>query len=627
MTSATLAFSPAHYVFSRASTAVATLLTLFVVLFNYYFSSQHVVDWDTFGYYLYLPQTFIHHDLEIRDRDKVEQIIRDAKLNTYLYQVNRLENGNHVMKYSMGMALLYSPAFVAGHVAAGLSGEKQDGFSPPYMIALKIWCILVSVCGIWLLRALLVGYVSDAIAAIVLVLTLLGSNYIHNVCMEGNHTLSHNFLFTGYALLILLTLRWHAVPTLGRMLALGVCAGLMILARPTEIVCLFIPLLWGVSDRASLLAKARLLARHWRQLLAFAGVLFLIGLPQLVYWQVVAGSFLHTSYGGDPGEGFEWAHPFTREVLFGFRKGWFIYTPMALLGVAGLAASWRHAREIFWPILLYLVLNVYLVSAWSCYWYANHYGQRALLPAMAVLALPLGVLLNRLWQARTWAGHLLLHLVLVWAAAFLVLNIFQTYQFQKGIIDGVRMTRAAYFTGFTDLHYGNLERKKRLLPLRYHNYERYPEYEELYTVRRTVQRVDFAKAAPDNAAPNAFPGTFRLYKDHPDSPPFDIAWKDLTGKDHGYLQMHVRLRCGARDSAAPACDVRMVSHFSHAGKAYAYRVNPLPMSGAGWVQTSACQITPEVRNVDDPLRIYLRYDGEDTVYVEGFSFDILEREE
>ena len=63
------------------------------------------------------------------------------------------------------------------------------------------------------------------------------------------------------------------------------------------------------------------------------------------------------------------------------------------------------------------------------------------------------------------------------------------------------------------------------------------------------------------------------------------------------------------------------------GRLYAYRANPLPMSGSGWVQTSACQVTPEMRNADDPLRIYLRYDGDDTVYVEGFSFDILERAE
>jgi hypothetical protein len=621
----TKSWSPIHYLLGRSSTAVATALSLVVVLMNFYFPASKVVDWDTFGYYLYLPQALIVQDLEIKDRGKVDQVIQDAQLSTYLYQLHRQENGNHVMKYSMGMALLYSPAFAVGHLVAGMTGAQQDGYSAPYMVSLKLWCILVSLCGIWLLRAVLVRHVPDPIAAAVLVLTLIGTNYIHNVCMAGHHTLSHNFLFTGYALLLWLTMRWHAAPTLARILPLGLCAGLMILARPTEIVCLLLPLAWGVQDRASLHQKGLLLARSWRQLLAFSGLLLLIALPQLIYWKWVTGSFLHASYGGDAGEGFEWAHPFTWEVLVGFRKGWLIYTPIATIGLAGLAYTYRHARALFWPILLYLVANLYLVSAWSCYWYANHFGQRALIPALAVMGLPMGMLLDRLWQAQGWTGRLAMNLVGLFAAAAVVLNVFQTYQFQKGIIDGTRMTRAAYFTGFADLTFGNEERNKRMLPLRYFGHEQDPRFPANYTVRRTFQQVHFPQqAAEAGAPPVSFPGSYALHKGQPDTPALDIAWKDLTQQDHAYLQAIARVRYTAQDSLPPGGDLRLITHFSHLGKTYAYRSNPLPIRQAGWVQTSACQLTPEVRNADDLLRIYLRYEGADTVFVEGYTFDALE---
>jgi hypothetical protein len=603
------------------------MLSLFVIFFNLYFPANKVVDWDTFGYYLYLPQAFIAKDLEIKDRQAVQDLIDNNQLQTYVYQVNRLENGNHVMKYTMGMAVLYSPAFLIGHVLAGWTGQPQDGLSPPYMMALKVWLILVSIIGIWLLRALLARWVDDSIVAMVLVLTLIGTHYIHNVTMGGNHSLSHNFLFTGYVLLIWLTQRWHAAPTLARILPIGLCTGLMTLARPTELVCLMIPLLWDVHGKDSLVAKVRLLARSWRQLLAFAGLMLLVALPQFLYWQWVAGFFLHSSYGGDAGEGFEWANPFTLKVLFGFRKGWFIYTPMALLGIAGLLYCFRRAPGLFWPLFAYMVLNIYLVSAWSCYWYANHYGQRALLPAMAVMALPLALLLDSLWKAQRRAGIIALNLVLGLATVFLLLNIFQTYQFQKGILDGNRMTAEAYFTGFADLQYGNVSREAAMLPQRYHGFDRVPQFPERYTARHFGHHK-FANSKPDSSPlRNPFPGSFRLFKGNPDTPACEIPRSMLTDKDHAYLQAHARVRCSSADSGGRPCDLRLITHYSHDGNTYFYHSNAMTIDRRGWQNLNACQITPEIRNEHDPLRIYLRYEGNDTIYVEDFALDILERKE
>jgi hypothetical protein len=573
------------------------MLSLFVIFFNLYFPAHRVVDHDTFGYYLYLHQAFIAHDLEIKDRASVESLIQQHGLQTYLYHITQVENKNHVMKYSMGMAILYSPGFLVGHVLAGWMGYPQDGFSPPYMVALKIWCILVSMLGIWLLRRLLLRYVGDPVAAMVLVITLIGTHYIHNIAMKGNHTLSHNFLFTGYLLLIWLTRRWHAAPTLARILPIGLCAGSMILARPTELVCLFIPLLWDVRDKDSLVAKARLLARSWRQLLAFTGVMLLIALPQFIYWEWVTGKWLNSSYGGDAGEGFEWANPFLLEVLFGFRKGWFIYTPMALVGIAGLIFCYRRAPGLFWPIAAYLVVNLYLVSAWSCYWYANHFGQRALLPAMAVLALPMGVLLDALWRGRRRSTVIALNVVMGLVTVFLLLNIFQTYQFQKGIIDGVRMTKAAYFTGFTDLIYGNRERDSLMLPQRWHGYDRDPQYPGRFT-RRPFFRQQFQDGDPGSSPhPARHPGAYRLFKGQATTPAIVFPRSQITPQVHAYVQAHARVRCARVDSGGKACTLSLVTHFMHNEQVYFYHSNPLSIERKGWQTLSLCQINAEMNMI------------------------------
>jgi hypothetical protein len=95
--------------------------------------------------------------------------------------------------------------------------------------------------------------------------------------------------------------------------------------------------------------------------------------------------------------------------------------------------------------------------------------------------------------------------------------------------------------------------------------------------------------------------------------------------DHACLQAHARVRCTGVDSARAACDLRLVTHFSHDGNPYAYRSNAMTIDRPGWQTLNSCQITPEMRNAHDPLRIYLRYEGDDTIYVEGMEMDLLER--
>ena len=91
--------------------------------------SEATISWDVSGYYLYLPATFIYKDLknldfynDVRDKYNFTPDFQQA----YLHR----ENGNYVMKYSMGQAIHLAPFFFCAHLYAINSEIYQaDGYS------------------------------------------------------------------------------------------------------------------------------------------------------------------------------------------------------------------------------------------------------------------------------------------------------------------------------------------------------------------------------------------------------------------------------------------------------------------------------------------------------------------
>jgi hypothetical protein len=91
----------------------------------------NIISWDVFGYYLYLPFSFIYDDIELKNEQRVWDIINTYHNTATFYQSMKLENGVHIMKYSMGMAVLYAPFFFIGHIMAVFTNYPADGFSIP----------------------------------------------------------------------------------------------------------------------------------------------------------------------------------------------------------------------------------------------------------------------------------------------------------------------------------------------------------------------------------------------------------------------------------------------------------------------------------------------------------------
>ena len=123
-----------------------------------------VITDDAFGYYLYLPSFFIYKDLTTLNW--FSNANQQYDLTGSLYQANKIENGNYVAKYLMGISILTSPFFMIGHLAAKPFGYPQDGFSLPYQLAIVVAAFTKKLCinqinrKIFICNTLIINYLA-----------------------------------------------------------------------------------------------------------------------------------------------------------------------------------------------------------------------------------------------------------------------------------------------------------------------------------------------------------------------------------------------------------------------------------------------------------------------------------
>ncbi|MDX1630113.1 MAG: hypothetical protein R3345_15495, partial [Fulvivirga sp.] len=341
-----------------------------------------ILSYDTFGYYLYLPQAFIADDIAISNLDYLNSVAIYKPSEVY-YQIHALDNGNHVIQYSMGMAIVFLPFFLVGHLFASTGGYPMDGMSLPYVYAIIAGAYFYLVLGLVIFRKMLLLLFSKELTAVLLILIYLGTNFWSITTLSLG--MPHLYLFALYALFLYGTIKWHKKPSVKYSLLIGFVFGLMILIRPVEIIACVIPILWGCKHFSDVKHKWIKIWYDRRKLLiaVLIPILFL-GSLQMTYWKIVTGSFFFNSYMNN-GEGFDFLQPHIIEFLFSFRKGWLIYTPLAILFLLGLFYMRPKERnKYFFPLFTFTVLYLYIIASWSNWWYGTSFSQRPVTQAYPV---------------------------------------------------------------------------------------------------------------------------------------------------------------------------------------------------------------------------------------------------
>jgi len=569
-------------------------------------STKSALTWDVFGYYLYLPAYFIHDDIALRDHAWLDQVMATYEPSSTFYQLVDAEDGARVIKYSSGMAVAYAPFFFIAHAIAGPLGYAADGFSEPYRWLVTYGALIYILIGLALLRRVLLHFFTEGWTAILMITIVLGTNYFQLAVFDGT-LLTHPFLFTLYAGLVLFTIRWHDDPKPGTAFLIGALIGYITLVRPSEIVCVLIPIFW--ATQTGFLAKWRSVARNPHHLLiALVGVLIFIA-PQLLYWHTVTGDWVFYSY-VNAGEGLDLGSPHVKEFLFSFRKGWFVYTPLMVLAIAGLLALWQNGRNVFWALTVFLIADVYLISSWTNWWYAGgSFSARAIVPSFVLLAIPLGFLLRDLatigW-ARTSA--------MIGVSACVVLTLFQTWQWNNRILSKERMTAGYYAAifGRTTIPEG----AERLLSV-----DRSSSTAEFFADSTGyVGRTLFLDNYDDR--PN---GELILSQDNAFASGPDERYDALTKEDHVWIRATARLWVGDSIVVPPL----MVISFHHEGDAYKYRTEPWvipPDARNEWVTKTMDYLSPEVRNVADNVKVYIWNQAGNEQRIDDLRVDVYEPE-
>jgi len=318
-----------------------------------YNKPKNVVANDVIDYYAYLPAAFIYGDMTLNFKETDPDFFSD-KIWGF-----KQENEKYVLKYTMGLSLMYLPFFLLSHCYAMVSEYPTDGYSFPYEGGLIFASLFYFILGLVFLRLFLKKYFSDNVIAAVLLVISLATNMTHYLVYEP--AMSHSFMFFLMCLFIYLTDKWHNNNKIGTAIFIGITMGLISLIRPTNIIIGLLFLLWNVNSFSAIKEKTRLFIKNYKSLIIIVFFTFLIWIPQFLYWHSVTGHFLYYSYNN---EGFFFLKPKILHVLLGFRKGWLIYTPVMFFALLGILTVYKTHNRWFFGILTFVVLNIYIISSW-----------------------------------------------------------------------------------------------------------------------------------------------------------------------------------------------------------------------------------------------------------------------
>lgn len=597
------------------------IFSIFTALYLYQSGGmERCISWDVLGYYLYLPLTFIYNDVPLTDFQTYAGLIKDYGLSDTFYQVVKTDSGLYIDKYTMGMSVLYSPFFFIGDIIAQVMDYPRDGFSAPYQVALYIGSYFYTIAGGVILVKILKRFYSVAITIMVSAIIIFGTNFFMMTIMGT--TMPHNYLFFLYGLLLLYTIKWHEQQRTKYIIVIGVVLGLLILSRPSEIVALFIPLLWGVWNMESFKLKWRLLKENKSQMLLAFLVMLCIGIPQLIYWKVLTGHWLVTDY-GNPAEGFDWLSPHVLDSLFSYRKGWFVYTPIAFISFIGFYFVWKYKKQWLLSYMIFWILNIYIISSWSCWWYASSFGNRAYIQSTILLALPLAELVKRLKNK----GKLLKYGIISLSLALAGLNLFQTYQFKEGVIHPSRMTKDYYWAVFGKTDVSEADKEKLLV---YRNstgeMETLPPENERKLVNSFEFKFDDLDTNDSLHLKSAFQSKTGTYvnTERAFSKDNGIPYSNMSDKDYAWIELKGKIK--------PTDDFKkeqftFVYTFQYDGKNYKYRgldSQHMDWKVGEWNDFRIVYLTPEMRTKDDIFKFYLWNRGKQYVALDEIVVNVYE---
>ncbi len=577
---------------------------------------SYAISWDIYGYYLYLPATFIYDDIGMHDHSWYDELNVKYQQGRPDYQTWQGVDGKRVNVYPAGTAIFNLPFFLVAHVIANAGLAPADGLSAPYQWAIIFSGLFYGILGMYLLRRLLLHYFSDNITALILFLVFYGTNLYWYATYDC--TMPHVHLFALDVGIILLTRHWVVTRTWRSSLLLGAMLGLGVITRPSEIVWVMIPLLWEVYSVKTFRERIVSFFKLWSSAIMLIAGAVAVGSIQLMYWKFTSGNWMSYNHS----EGFDFFCPFTLQALFSFKKGWLLYTPMAILFVAGILLLRRTQRSMWIAVTAFFVLNLWFITSWECWWYAATYGQRPFIQSYGLMSLPFGFLIVSAINSKWKSASLVVLFIL------LLYNQFLMWQFKTGIMHPEFVTKEYWQSVFLQTEQPREEQLK-LLEIDRNALPPIDSVKDEYVGKLVYELTfedDTKRAMNDRCIDSlAFSGKYSAVTDSSVAfvGSYRSAFNALTSKDHMRVKVSARVWMTRPTDNKPLLATFGV--LGRRGQVYAYQTIPARTDSLNtWQYVEQEFVTPFMLHTSDEIIISYWNIGGTTVFVDDLRIEAYE---
>ena len=429
---------------------------------------------DEIQYFAYLRSVWFDRDLSFENEYQYfydRGIARsDGFHETFLERTT--DTGRRLNFATIGCAILWSPFYLAGDVAARVTGAPVDGFSKPYLAAIAYGSAVYGFLAV--LLGILCAQRQGLNGAVAALAVWLGTPLFFYMYIAP--PFSHACSAFGVALFTYVWLRVRDEWSTRGLIALGAAGALMAMVREQDAFLVAGPaldFLWSGLARTrptdvwefetgGRLARGRVAG------VAGAAVAFtLVFIPQAVTYLILNG---HLGPHASVARKMNWMAPHALQVLFSPAHGFLVWTPLALVALAGLfflppkggshgnepergnhkiqvadsagsvfrntnpvASAFGRQKQVGMCLLLMVALQIYVAGSVESWTVAGAFGQRRFIALTAAMVIGYAALQQAL--SRTPARRALT-IVTVLAVYW---NLALIAEFSAGLMDRQRL--------------------------------------------------------------------------------------------------------------------------------------------------------------------------------------------
>jgi hypothetical protein len=329
------------------------------------------------------------------------------------------------------------PFFGLGHFISAITGQSLDGYSTWYTACINLAAIFYLAVALLFLARLLRDYsIRQGYITLILFAIVFGTNVFYYTVVE--FAMSHIYSFAFITIFLYYSSKYFKSFRTQDLIYAGLSLGMITLIRPVNILIITaVPFLTG--SWKGFISAIRVVRSNWKGLfiaiLAFIAVLSV----QMIIYKIQTGHLWVYSYGE---EEFNFHHPQMWAILFSYKKGLFLYTPLLFISLTGLYFLWKRDRFSAWWLFGFLLLLTYVLSSWWMWYYGGSFSSRVYIEYFSLFSILLGLSLEGLTGLIPRRIFISLIVLLT-----LVCQI-QTYQYRYYFIHWSEMNKEKYWEVF-----------------------------------------------------------------------------------------------------------------------------------------------------------------------------------